>query len=57
MVRLGVLTSSEWAKIDPEVQLELESNTEDFIAQYGEEFFTKDIDRHRADLAVAYGVC
>jgi hypothetical protein len=57
IVRLGVLTLTEWTKIEPELRSELESNTEDFLAQYGEQFFTKNIERHRRDLSLAYGVC
>lgn len=56
-VRLGVLTAAEWAAIEPVLQDELEADSLELLAWYGDDFFLKDRARHRADLSLAYGVC
>jgi hypothetical protein len=57
IVRLRILTRKEWDAIDPALQATLETQTRMFIAEYGERFLSKDIERHRSDLSLAYGVC
>jgi hypothetical protein len=56
LVRLGILSKNEWYAIEPSLKGRLDSETLAFEAEYGEAFFLKDRDRHRADLWLAYGV-
>jgi hypothetical protein len=39
------------------LQARLERETSALAAQYGDDFFFKDRERHRADLSLAYGIC
>jgi acetoin utilization deacetylase AcuC-like enzyme len=55
-VRLGVLTLRESQSVPPDVQASIEENTRELRVRYGDAFFTIKRDRHRRDLALAYGV-
>jgi hypothetical protein len=56
IVRLGVLTPSEWAAIEPGLRADLDAETERYLARYGERHFA-DVAEHRANLSFLFGVC
>jgi hypothetical protein len=55
-VRLGILTPGEWATVDPALQVQLAADTQALVDEYGEEAVAQDVERHRADLSMAYGI-
>ena len=56
VVSLGVLTRAEFSQHSPAEQASIEEVTQDLLAKYGPEFFTRERDRLRGELSFCYGI-